>query len=140
MFLFRYPLLSYTPKNQVYKYWMFIRKACFNLVSHSYFEWFILLLILASTICLVSKNFLFSSKHMSHSRFNELDKEIIGDSFLGRDHTVKISKAILQKEKFARKFVGLFFSFKVFHLEFKTKSPKQKIVLLEFNQVNKYSN
>ena len=39
--------------NILEEYWYHIRKSCFTLVEHRYFEWFILILILASTVCLV---------------------------------------------------------------------------------------
>nr|CAB3265896.1 sodium channel protein 1 brain-like [Phallusia mammillata] len=51
-FLQRYPQLKEEASGKTSRYWHAIRKSCFMLVEHPFFEWFILFLILASTVCL----------------------------------------------------------------------------------------
>ncbi|XP_078484779.1 sodium channel protein 1 brain-like [Ciona intestinalis] len=55
-FLKRYPSWKETPDTAPYRLWRNIRMCCYMLVKHKFFEWFILFLILSSTVCLAMED------------------------------------------------------------------------------------
>uniref|UniRef100_H2ZHJ1 Sodium channel protein n=1 Tax=Ciona savignyi TaxID=51511 RepID=H2ZHJ1_CIOSA len=55
-FLNRYPSCAETPDSTPFRLWSSIRMCCYILVEHKFFEWFILFLILSSTVCLAMED------------------------------------------------------------------------------------
>uniref|UniRef100_H2ZHJ6 Sodium channel protein n=1 Tax=Ciona savignyi TaxID=51511 RepID=H2ZHJ6_CIOSA len=52
----RYPSCAETPDSTPFRLWSSIRMCCYILVEHKFFEWFILFLILSSTVCLAMED------------------------------------------------------------------------------------